>query len=307
MQLRKMMLVLSALGAMSGLMAGCGDDDPSGTTCSGNDDCAENEICHPDASVCVLTCTTSNDCPASAKTCAELGGTSSQSDTLICQCSTDALCNGGSDGTSSNLVCSNLDNVCVPACDSNDDCGSGRVCDTASGQCEEDDTGPTTCSGEGQSTCLYGDYCSSSTCTAVPAPTCANFDPAQGGKQPVWTISSSGPIIFSITKQSWAPDTNSMPWCGAADTVKVQVKAYQPANSNNRFPDQRSGLQNLLYVKVNGTEENGVNLIRPSEYATSQNGKVATFTMNFCPGAINTLSIGLYFRDGNEICGVIQK
>ncbi|AKF82615.1 hypothetical protein SAMN05443572_106445 [Myxococcus fulvus] len=309
MQLRKMMLVLSALGAMSGLMAGCGDDDPSGTTCSGNDDCAENEICHPDASVCVLTCTTGNDCPASAKTCAELGGTSSQSDTLICQCSTDALCNGGSDGTSSDLVCSNLDNVCVPACDSNDDCGSGRVCDTASGQCEEDDTGPTTCSGTGQSTCLYGQFCSSGTCTEVPAPTCANFDPAQGGKQPVWTISSSGPIIYDITQVSFGQDT----FCGTGSgttgmTAKARVRAYQSANGSGTFPAQVAGLPGFFYVRVNGSQIDGVQTIRPSEYTTSNNGKNAEFTMNFCPGAsATTLSIGIYFTNGNEICSQLTR
>ncbi|MFY1824953.1 hypothetical protein ACN47A_03505 [Myxococcus fulvus] len=307
MQLRKMMLVLTALGAMSGLMAGCGDDDPSGTTCSGNDDCAENEICHPDASVCVLTCTTGNDCPSSAKNCLALGGSSSQSATLICKCSTDELCNGGSDGTSSDLVCSTEDRVCVPACDSDDDCGSGRVCNTAAGQCVEDDTGPTTCSGTGQSTCLYGQFCSSGTCTEVPAPTCANFTPSQGGKQPVWTISSSGPIIYDIARVSWGQDS----FCPTGNTVKARVRAYQPANSNATFPSSKDDLPGLFYVRVNGSTLAGESLIRPSEYTTSNGGKTAEFTMNFCPDSssstVSTLSIGLYFTNGNEICAQLNR
>lgn len=303
MQLRKMMLVLSALGAMSGLMAGCGDDDPSGTTCSSNDDCAENEICHPDASVCVMTCTTGSDCPDTAKTCAALGGSSSQANTLICQCSTDALCNSGSDGTGS-LVCSELDNVCVPKCDSNDDCGSGRVCDTASGQCEEDDTGPTTCSGTGQSTCLYGQFCSSGTCTEVPAPTCANFDPAQNGKQPVWTPSSTGPIIYDITQISYTEDR----WCSGGVTPKARVRAYIPATSSLTFPQNIDDLSGFFYVRVNGTQEGGENDITPSSYTVSNGGKNVEFTINFCPGAGSTrLSIGLYFTNGNEICALLQK
>ncbi|WP_246137659.1 hypothetical protein [Myxococcus llanfairpwllgwyngyllgogerychwyrndrobwllllantysiliogogogochensis] len=307
MQLRKMMLVLTALGAMSGLMAGCGDDDTGGQGCTSNDDCAGTEICHPSAGVCVTTCESGSDCPDTAKTCAPLGGTSTQANTRICQCSTDVLCNGGTDSESTDLVCSDLDTVCVPKCDSNDDCGTGRVCDTASGQCEEDDTTGGTCTGEGQSSCLYGQYCRSGTCTEVPAPTCQNFDPAQGGKQPVWTSSSSGPIIFDIAKVSWANDTATPNFCPGSQTLKVRVKAYQPATGSLTFPAQSTGLSNLLYVRVNGREENGVNLIRPSEYSRSQDGKSASFTMNFCPGDINSISLGLYFTNGNEICAQIPR
>lgn len=307
MQLRKMMLVLTALGAMSGLMAGCGDEETGSTTCTSNDQCSGTEICHPTAGVCVTTCESGSDCPDTAKTCAPLGGTSSEANTKICQCSTDVLCNGGTGSDSTNLVCSDLDNVCVTKCTADSDCTGTRTCNTGTGQCEEGETGPTTCSGEGQTTCSYGQFCSSSTCTAVPAPTCVNFDPAQGGKQPVWTTSSTGPIIFDITKLSWAPDTISPAFCASGDVLKVRVKAYQPASSSATFPTQKSALGGLFYVTVNGNQQDGASLIRPSEYAVSQNGKVATFTMNFCPGAISTISLGLYFSNGNEICSQVSK
>ncbi len=308
MQLRKMMLMLTALGAVSGFMAGCGDEEPGSSTCTSNDDCAGTEICHPDAGVCVTTCTSGSDCPDSAKTCAPLGGTGPDANTSICQCSTDVLCNGGPDSESTDLVCSNLDNVCVPKCATDDDCGDGRVCDEASGQCEEGDTTGDTCSGEGQTTCSYGEFCSSSTCTAVPAPTCQNFNPGQGGKQPVWNVSTStGPIIFEITRQSWAPDTVTPAFC-TGDTLKVRVKAYQPADSTATFPEQKSALNGLFYATVDGDEVDGDNLIRPSEYTVSQNGKLATFTMNFCPSAnINSISLGLFFTNGNEICAQIAR
>ncbi|WP_254627373.1 hypothetical protein [Myxococcus sp. CA040A] len=305
MQLRKMMLVLTALGAMSGLMAGCGDDDTGGQGCTSNDDCAGTEICHPSAGVCVTTCESGSDCPDTAKTCAPLGGTSTQANTRICQCSTDVLCNGGTDSESTDLVCSDLDTVCVPKCDSNDDCGTGRVCDTASGQCEEDDTTGGTCTGTGQSSCQYGQFCSSGTCTEVPAPTCANFTPAQGGKQPVWTISDTGPIIYDITRTSWGTDS----FCATGlTTVKARVRAYQPATGTATFPAQVSGLPGLFYVRVNGSQLDGIQTIRPSEYSTSNGGKNADFTMNFCvDSASTTLSIGLYFTDGNEICAQLNR
>ncbi|WP_241758077.1 hypothetical protein [Myxococcus landrumensis] len=300
MQLRKMMLMLTALGAMSGLMAGCGDDDGGAKGCTSNDECAGTEICHPDANVCVTTCSTGSDCPDTAKTCASIDGTATG--TKICQCSTDALCNTGSE--TANMVCSDLDNVCVTKCTANADCGSGRVCDTASGQCEEDGGNtPTTCSGEAQSTCKYGQFCSSGTCTEVPAPTCANFDPAQGGKQPIWTASSTGPIIYEVTPTFFDTDNS---WCTTGRTAKARVRAYQPAGSSLTFPPQKQGLQGFFYVKVRGDEESGVGLI--TGYSTSNGGKNAEFTVNFCTTPTSTtLSIGLYFTNGNEVCGRLTR
>lgn len=307
MQLRKMMLVLTALGAMSGLVAGCGDDEPGNSLCTSNDECSGSEICHPTAGVCVTTCDSGSDCPDTAKTCTSIDGTATG--TKICQCSTDVLCNGGTGSTSTDLVCSDLDNVCVPKCDSNDDCSSGRVCDTASGQCEEDDTTGGTCTGTGQSSCLYGQFCSSGTCTEVPAPTCANFTPPNG-KQPVWTISSTGPIIYDITKVSWGADPVSPAFCAAGlSTVKARVRAYQPSSiSTATFPTQKADLPGLFYVRVNGSTVDGDSLIRSSEYSTSNGGKNAEFTMNFCvDSTATTLSLGLYFTDGNEICAQVNR
>jgi hypothetical protein len=155
--------------------------------------------------------------------------------------------------------------------------------------------------GEGKSTCAYGQYCSASKCTAVAAPTCANFNPAQGGKQPVWTTSSTGPIIYEVTQVSFGPDS----FCSGAVTPKARVKAY---TTGTAFPAAVNDLSGLFYVRVNGTELSGKGLIRPSEYAVSADGKTATFTMNFCPGAgTTTLSIGLYFTGGNEVCAQLSQ
>ncbi|WP_342374855.1 hypothetical protein NVS55_26460 [Myxococcus stipitatus] len=306
MQLRKMMLMLTALGAMSGLMAGCGDDDGGAKGCTSNDECAGTEICHPDANVCVTTCSTGSDCPDTAKTCASIDG--SATGTKICQCSTDALCNTGSE--TADMVCSDLDNVCVTKCTANADCGSGRKCDTASGQCEEDGGNPgDTCSGTAQSTCKYGQFCGSGICKEVSAPTCANFDPARGGKQPIWTVSSTGPIIYEITQVSFGQDA----WCrpqGSATgmTAKARVRAYMSAGGSATFPSQYTALPGLFYVRVNGTELDGVGTVAESTYKVSNAGKNAEFVMNFCPGeSSTTLSIGVYFTNGNEVCSQLSR
>ncbi|AKJ02413.1 hypothetical protein ATI61_108200 [Archangium gephyra] len=285
MQLRKMTLMLAALGAMSMVLTGCPDGGRESLTCTADTDCIEGEICHPGAKVCVQTCTSGADCPESSKTCEVISSTNS---TKVCQCSTDALCQR----------------------DERISDASGLKCSTTHKVCTDGDTTPTptTCSGEGQSTCAYGQFCSGTTCTAVPAPTCANFDPAQGGRAPTFNAATStGPIIYDVTQVSFAQDS----FCGDGTagstglTAKARVKAYIKTGT---FPAEKSGLPGLFYVRVNGTQVDGTTLIRPSEYTTAEAGKRAEFTMNFCPGSTaTTLSIGLYFTGGNEICKQLNR
>ncbi len=206
--------------------------------------------------------------------------------------------------TEADLICSTLDKVCTEKCTTDASCGTGRTCDTTTGQCKAGGSNPgDSCVGEGLSTCSYGQSCKASKCTAVAAPTCANFTPSQGGKAPVWTTSSTGPIIYDVSQVSFANDS----FCsGGGDmTAKARVKAYTTGTS---FPTAVNDLAGLFYVRVNGTELGGKGLIRPSEYSVSADGKTATFTMNFCPGAAaTTLSIGLYFTGGNEVCAQLNK
>jgi hypothetical protein len=295
MQLRKTVMMLTALSALSVVMTGCPGDEERSLTCATDAECIEGEICHPTAKACVQTCATNDDC--STRKCEAV---SSSVATKVCKCSTDQLCTSDF-GTE--LVCSTLDTVCTSKCTSDAACGTGRTCDTATGQCKAGggNTGDT-CTGEGQATCSYGQFCSASKCTAVSAPTCANFNPQQGGKTPVWNATSStGPIIFETTQVSFAADS----FCSGDATPKLRVKAY---TSTGTFPASKDNLNGLFYVRVNGTEVNGKDLIRPSEYSVSADGKTATFTMNFCPGASATaLSVGLYFTGGNETCAQLTK
>ncbi len=120
-------------------------------TCATDRDCVLSEICHPTAKVCVQTCVGSADCPSSAKTCTALSTTDTRK---VCQCATDALCNA--EGGTTQLVCSNLDDVCTPKCTKDADCSLGRTCDTATGQCEEK-AGSLTCTLDAD--CIEGEIC----------------------------------------------------------------------------------------------------------------------------------------------------
>ncbi|TSC23291.1 hypothetical protein [Corallococcus sp. Z5C101001] len=302
MQLRKMMVMLAALSTMSLALTACGDDTTPGVeSCKADTDCSTG-YCNTAASVCMTTCDSGSDCPDTEKNCAVLAGSTSPQ--KVCQCQTNQLCNKDS---STSLVCGTVSKICeepgsTTGCTKDTDCATGNTCNISTGVCSP---AATTCTGEGQATCAYGSFCSASTCTAVPAPSCDNFNPSKGGKTPVWSASSStGPVIYSITKLSWGADVVSPAFC-TGDTLRAEVKAY--AKTAGTFPPQKSALQGLFYVTVNGNQQDGVTLIRPSGYSASADGKSATFTMNFCPGSISTISLGLYFTGGNEICSQLSK
>jgi hypothetical protein len=307
MQLRKMMLVLTALGAMSGFMVGCGDEEGTSNTCSTNDDCAGTEICHPTAGVCVTTCESGSDCPNTAKTCAPLGGTGADAATKICQCSTDVLCNGGTDSDSTDMVCSDLDNVCVTKCTADSDCSGDRTCNTGSGQCEEGDVTPTTCSGTGKSTCAYGDFCSNSTCTDAPvAPTtCENFST----NRPNWNATSStGPVIYEVSGITY--QTNSS-YCAASapDAFIVRVRAYR---TDTDWPATRSGLSGFFYVNTGATSFDvvGSGLLVPNTgyNRNTSNPRDAEFQVYLCrPSNSQTIQTGFYFTGGNPVCQQVNR
>ncbi|MCY1021689.1 hypothetical protein [Pyxidicoccus sp. MSG2] len=294
MQLRKMMLVLTALGAMSGFMVGCGDEEGTSNTCTTNDDCAGTEICHPTAGVCVTTCESGSDCPDTAKTCAPLGGTGADAATKICQCSTDVLCNGGTGSDSTDMVCSDLDNVCVTKCTADSDCSGDRTCNTGSGQCEEGDTTGDTCTGEGLSTCTYGEICTNSVCAAPPTPTCQNYTSFPNKAD----LGTTGPIIFKTELVS--AQTDSFCAASAPKRLRIRVSAY----SNTAFPQTSAELSKFFYVQTDGGRQNAPISSSSGNYTvTGTNRDRADIIVSLCVGATSTTnSAGFYFSGGNFAC-----
>ena len=298
MQIRKMTLMLATLGAMSMVLTGCPGGGRESLACTEAADCLENEICHPDARVCVQTCSIGDDCPESAKTCDAISATNS---TKICKCGTDALCQRDDRlDDASGLTCSTTYKVCTdgggttPACTTDANCAAGQTCDTSTGTCRA----ATTCSGEAQSTCSYGQFCSSNTCTAVPAPTCPNFegkpaknfDPATG----------TGNIIYNVEKLIFGTQ------CGTdttAQIVKARVSFYAKSGT---LPTTKEGLNGFFYVTTNGTELNGVPL--SNEYQRSADGKSAALSVNLCTDKdFNQIVLGFYFTGGNAYCATLTK
>jgi hypothetical protein len=219
-------------------------------------------------------------------------------------------------------VCSSLDKVCEPKCTADTDCAVGRTCDTATGQCNAGNTGTcspacstgyvcdtststcvpenASCSGEGQSTCAYGQqYCSSGTCTALPAPTCDNYTNFSNKS----ALGTTGTIIYSARVVSAATDTN---WCGTSGSTPKRVKIALSAYSSTPFPQTKDELGGFFYVRVNGTTLDGPGTVSASSgnyTVTGTNRENAEIIVNLCvDSASTTSSTGIYFTSGNFYC-----
>jgi hypothetical protein len=317
MQLRKMTLMLAALGAMGMMLTACGGEERTSLTCSTDADCVSDgnitEICHPDAKVCVQTCATSSDCPSSAKDCSALGGSSSMKDKLICKCSTDQLCQGDTRvSDASTLVCLSGSSVCAPkgttpACTKDADCAAGQACDLTSGTCKATTVG-NSCTGTSQSTCSYGEFCSANKCAAAPvaAATCENFSKSR----PQWSVGSTGPVIYDVSFVSYQ---TAYTYCdqsaGQSDAFIVRVKAYR---TDADWPSTRAGLSGFFYVTTGGTNFDIVanSLLVPNTgyNRNTSNLKDAEFNVYLCrPAGSTTIQTGFFFTGGNPVCSQISR
>lgn len=307
MQLRKMTLMFTVLGAVSLMLTGCNGGGRDSLTCTADTDCLDGEACHPNAKVCVLTCSIGDDCPESAKTCEAISATNA---TKICKCSTDALCQRDDRvDDASDLTCSTTHKVCTPsgttpACTKDADCGSGQTCDTSTGTCK---AASTTCSGEGKSTCAYGQFCSSGTCAAAPvAPTtCENFS----SNRPQWSAATSnGPVIYSVEGTGYQVNSTNCK-SSAPDAFLIRVRAYR---TDADWPSTRGGVAGFFYVNTGGEDFDIVNdglLVASTGYNRNpSNLKDAEFNMYLCrPTGSQTIQVGLYFTGGNPICQQLNR
>jgi hypothetical protein len=294
MQLRKTVWMLTALSALSLVMTGCPGDEEGEISCTSAADCAEGETCHPVSDVCVAKCSIAADCPSEEKLCAPLAGSTDS----VCQCQNDTLCNPEGGTT---MVCSTTEKRCVERCSSDANCNADQTCNLTSGQCEPKGGNPgDTCSGEGQSTCTYGtQFCSANKCTALPTPACQNYTNFQGKND----LGTTGVIIYDAEVVSAATDAN---WCGAGSATPKRVRIALSAYSNTQFPQEKSGLNGMFYVRVNGSTQSATSLISESagNYNVSgANRERAEIIVSLCVGADSTTtSTGFYFMNGNFYC-----
>ncbi len=307
MQLRKMTLMFAALSAAS-LMMAC-DGGRTSLACSSDGDCIEGEICHPQAQVCVQTCTTNLDCPTAAKRCEALSGTGTP---LICKCDTTPLCQGDTRvSDASTLSCSTTYSVCTdgttPApsgCTSDAQCAANQTCNTATKTCENRPA-ETTCSGTGQTTCSYGQYCSSSKCAPAPVAeaSCENFSTGR----PAWSsASSSGPVIYSVESTGYEANSNKCGSATAPDAFLVRVRAYR---TDAEWPSTRAGLAQFFYVNTAARQFDILNEGLLLNYTrTSGNLKDAYFDTYLCrPSGSTTIQAGYFFTGGNPVCQQLRR
>jgi hypothetical protein len=204
------------------------------------------------------------------------------------------LCNA--DRRASDLVCSNLDHVCAPKCTLDTDCSPGRICETATGQCQVWGGTGAPCMGEGQSSCDYGThFCGTNQCTPLPAPTCVNYTNFSNKGN----LGTTGPILYGARLVSVTTDTAYCPM-PVTRRVKIALSAY----SSVPFPTTRDALNGFFLVKTDGAVLSGTNLMAFSDYTVSgTNRERAQLVVSLCyDPAATSASNGFYFTNGNFLC-----
>lgn len=124
MHLKKLFFLAALVSGFA--LTGCGlvsSDELK--SCTADEFCDEDSVCHPLAKVCVKACESATDCPSSAKSCTGVSGTRT-----FCQCQSTDLCDGGDD-----VICTDEEKICAPKCTSDVDCSMNRRCDKATGNC----------------------------------------------------------------------------------------------------------------------------------------------------------------------------
>jgi hypothetical protein len=280
MQLRKMTLMLAALGAMGMMLTACGGDGRESLTCSTDADCLENEICHPDAKVCAQTCPSGNgsDCPSSAKTCEAVSATNT---TKICKCTPDTTFCASDERVSdaSNLECSPTAKICVPK-------GTTPV-ETSCNPANQPDT------------CSYGNVCSSTTnkCEAAAVGTCS-----QATGAPTWDkTTAKAPVIVSAVAEKLTT-TSTTTQCGDGGPAgRITITFYAPnkLTSHTAFTD----LQNHVKGKLNAS----ASFIGPSfsDRDPPANANQGSMVIGFCGPATATGAIYIADETGatsNVVC-----
>lgn len=146
-------------------------------------------------------------------------------------------------------------------------------------------------------TCGYGGYCNATACAEIPAATCANF-PA-GSAPLTWNPATQmGPVIYSISKVTWAVDSN---FCAGTSNKrgKVRVSAYDPGGMLLSDTSQPS----LKLYRESDMMPVTIDMTSIQNYMSSNGGKNATFDVNVCVAPTNTtLSIALAYTNGNGAC-----
>lgn len=305
--------------AVSAVMAmGCGDiggGGDAGNTCSTDANCGTGRVCHPVLKECVSSCTGSSDCPASAKTCARLDSTAVSATTPgFCQCSTDALCNGGTAGS---LVCSDLTKQCTSKCTANSQCPSGATCETATGQCKSGtttdagtdagvtDAGVTCNSANPQpDVCGYGSACTSAnSCEAITEGTCTNL--TSSSMHTPWTSASTGPVIFNVVDEA----TDDASACTTGVPFTTTVYAY--AGGLGTFPAMKSNLPGFWYYLVNGNRVDiPANLLTQSNYTLFTGNTVMGAKFTLCSSASpapTSIQVAFAFTNGNGYCTTLTR
>lgn len=328
--------------------AGCGGDGTmTPTTCTADSQCTgAGEVCHPTLKKCIAGCSSSNDCPDSAKKCATITGASAGGDGGVrgfCQCSTDQLCDRGTAGQ----VCQDKSTlICAAKCTATSGCPSGVSCDVASGKCGGStatdagtdagvtdagvDAGVATCT---PGSCTAPQICNSGVCGAAAACVAPMFQPGTcvAGQACVGTScaevpfapASCGNFGAGTSPRAWNPTSSNGPVitevtmidfmvdaagtvCGGANSKRARLRIRAYDPSSPGRLTGETSQPSLRYYRTDGTSL-AVTAAEIQSYMTLNTGKNAEFIANLCfPTATTAAAVGYAYDNGNPVCSSVQ-
>lgn len=302
-----------------GCGGGGGTTTDAGSGCSNDAACGTGKVCHPVLKSCVASCTVGADCPASAKKCARMDGTTATAAAPgFCQCETDQFCAAGT----ANQVCNQATLQCSDKCTSNLSCPTGSTCNATTGVCSAvastgdagsgdagtTDAGTTTDAGVAAcnldnsntqpNTCGYGSFCTGTkVCQAASNGGCSNVTTHAAG----WTSNSTGPVIYDVVDE-----TDVAADCTTGNAYTVTLWAYQTGGT---FPAMKSDLPGFFYYNTSGNPTDiPTNLLRQSGYTLYQNGQVMSAKFTLCSTAASqSIQAGFGFTNGNGVCATLTR
>lgn len=155
---------------------------------------------------------------------------------------------------------------------------------------------PVSCTGEGRSTCNYGQFCSGGWCAPLPEPTCPSY---QNFTQRD-SLGTTGPMIFAA---NLLRVTTNSSWCSSPSSKQLEVMLS--VYSQTPFPTYKDELD-FYYVQNSGSVGIGSWLVRrvPDHYVVSGTSRErADIIVNLCVlESSTTRLIGFYFSAGNFFC-----
>ncbi|MBI3185599.1 MAG: hypothetical protein HYZ28_25965 [Myxococcales bacterium] len=254
-------------------------------------------VCSVESKVCVVACSTDAACGTGRK--CENGQCKTAATTCSPACAGTQVCD-----TSASPP------ACVNKCGQGT-CGTGKVCNFATGVCEA----PKACvsTNPQPDACTYGQFCSGTSCSEVAKAACSGFTGSTHGIS--WGPGKNGAVIHNVLKESYTVASGFCSGAPGPNRYKAKIEAYDPAGGfpagSCTNPGAAAGApESSMRAKLHLVDPQGNEVTSGAGdiqcVNTTNGGKNTVFYVNFCSTSTSGYTAALHFVDGNEVCSTIS-